>query len=539
MSERKVGSVTYQEVGDEYFQERGLRRHAGVWSLWALGVGAVISGEYYGWNFGLGTGGFGGLLIAAALMAVMYYGLVYSIAEMSPALPHTGGAYSFARSAMGPWGGFLTGLAENMEYVITPAVVVGAIGLLMKEITAGLFDVTGNPWWNSLPFWWAVFYIIFVGINILGIEATMRFTVTITLLSIAVLVFFFLAAIISGKLDFSLWTNISKSGEAIPGGGGSWLPFGLSGIFKSLPFAIWFFLAIEEVPLAAEESMDPRRDVPKGSVWAMHTLLIAAILTLVINTALPGGAFLYGQSGFPLLDGLYAIFGKGSAVELLGLLFEIGLVASFFTIIFAYGRNTYSLSRAGYFPQFLSKTHGTRKTPHVALIAGALVGYAVSYLVYVLQQKELGTQIVAALLNMAVFAAVISYIMQMTSFVMLRRNMPNIERPYRSKWGVPGAVIAGVLAAVSLIAIFLNEAYRPGLYGVAIYYVLGVLYFAIAGRHRLVLSPEEEFALTLGERGVPGQEGYSTSKAEQEAILGAGDGTAAQPSPSSETPPTG
>ncbi|MGZ5214248.1 MAG: amino acid permease [Actinomycetota bacterium] len=539
MSERKVGSVTYQEVDDDYFKQRGLRRHAGVWSLWALGVGAVISGEYYGWNFGLGTGGFGGLLIASALMAVMYYGLVYSIAEMSPALPHTGGAYSFARSAMGPWGGFLTGLAENMEYVITPAVVVGAIGLLMQEITAGLFNITGSPWWNSLPFWWAVFYIIFVGINIVGIEATMRFTVVITVLSIAVLVFFFLAAIFSGKLDFSLWTNISKDGSEVAGGGGSWLPFGVSGIFKSLPFAIWFFLAIEEVPLAAEESMDPRHDVPKGSVWAMHTLLIAAILTLFINTALPGGAVLYGASGFPLLDGLYAIFGKGSAVELLGLLFVIGLVASFFTIIFAYGRNTYSLSRAGYFPQFLSKTHGTRKTPHVALIAGAVVGYAVAVLVYILQQKELGTQIVAALLNMAVFAAVISYIFQMTSFVMLRRNLPNIERPYRSKWGVPGAVIAGALAAISLIAIFFNEAYRPGVYGVAIYYVLGVLYFAIAGRHRLVLSPEEEFALTQGQKGVPGQEGYSTSREEQEAILGGGSGAPSEPAAPSGTPPAG
>ena len=74
--QRKVGSVTYQEVGEEYFQQRGLRRHAGVWGLWALGVGAVISGEFYGWNFGLGTGGFGGLLIAGILMAIMYYGLV-------------------------------------------------------------------------------------------------------------------------------------------------------------------------------------------------------------------------------------------------------------------------------------------------------------------------------------------------------------------------------------------------------------------------------------------------------------------------------
>jgi ethanolamine permease len=550
--QRKVGSVTYREVGQDYFEGRKLRRHAGMWSLWALGVGAVISGEYYGWNFGLGTGGFGGLLIAGALMAVMYYGLVYSIAEMSPALPHTGGAYSFARSAMGPWGGFLTGLAENMEYVITPAVVVGAIGLLMQEIVVGLFNagghfqggvVVGATWWNSLPFWWAVFYVIFVGINIVGIEATMRFTVFITISSIAVLVFFFIAAIFSGKLDFSVWTNVSSSGKVIPGGGGPWLPFGISGIFKSLPFAIWFFLAIEEVPLAAEESMDPRRDVPKGSVLAMHTLLIAAILTLIFNTALPGGAALYGASGFPLLDGFKAIFGAtGKTAYVLGLLFTVGLVASFFTIIFAYGRNTYSLSRAGYFPNFLSRTHGQRKTPHVALIAGALVGYAVALIVYEIQRNNPSSQVVAALLNMAVFAAVISYILQMTSFVMLRQKLPNIERPYRSRWGVPGAVIAGALAATSLIAIFLNSAYRPGVYGVAVYYVLGVLYFAIAGRNRLVLSPEEEFALTQGSHGVPGQAGYQTSSEEQEAILAGGSGPTVdltEPTMSGQTPTGG
>jgi ethanolamine permease len=134
---------------------------------------------------------------------------------------------------------------------------------------------------------------------------------------------------------------------------------------------------------------------------------------------------------------------------------------------------------------------------------------------------------------------VISYIMQMTAFVLLRKNMPNIDRPYRSKWGVPGAVIAGALAAISLIAIFLNSAYRPGVYGVAIYYLLGVVYFAVAGRHRLVLSPEEEFALTQGEHGVPGQEGYATSREEQEAILGGGSGGASQPPASSGTPPAG
>jgi ethanolamine permease len=532
MSERKLGSVTYREVGQDYFDKRGLRRHAGVLSLWALGVGAVISGEFYGWNFGLGTGGFGGLLIAGVVMAIMYYGLVYSIAEMSPALPHTGGAYSFARSAMGPWGGFLTGLAENMEYVITPAVVVGAMGLLWQQIMVGLFEIGGTfaadgsvvgvAWWNSLPFWWAVFYVIFVGINIIGIEATMKFTVTITVLSLAVLAFFFVASLVSGEFSTSNWTNIPDGGgEALPNGGGPFLPFGIEGIFKALPFAIWFFLAIEEVPLAAEESMDPKRDVPRGSVLGMHTLLIAAALTLLINTALPGGAALYGASGFPLLDGFKAIFEGEKIAFVFGLLFMIGLIASFFTIIFAYGRNTYSLSRAGYFPQFLSVTHGVRKTPHVALIAGAVVGYVVAVVIFILQENDLGAQIVAALLNMAVFAAVISYILQMVSFVVLRQKLPNITRPYRSPWGVPGAVVAGALAATALIAIFLNEGYRPGVYGVAIYYVLGVIYFAVAGRNRLVLSPEEEFALTQGEKGVPG-ETYDTSEAAQEAILRGG-----------------
>ena len=241
--ERKVGSVTYQEVGQEYFDERGFRRHAGVWSLWALGVAAVISGDFYGWNLGLGVGGFGGLLIATIVITVMYYGLCYCIAEMSPALPHTGGAYSFARSAMGPWGGFITGLAENMEYVITPAVVVGAIGILMQQIVIELFDVTGSHWWNSQPFWWVIFYVVFVALNVAGIEATMRFTVVINFLALGILAVFFISAVFSGQVQHG---SVDEP-DAQPGNS-SFLPFGIGGIFKALPFAIWFYLAIEELP---------------------------------------------------------------------------------------------------------------------------------------------------------------------------------------------------------------------------------------------------------------------------------------------------
>ena len=148
---RRVGGVTYQDVGTEYFDKRRLRRHAGVWSLWALGVAAVISGDFFGWNFGLAYG-FGGLLVATIVITIMYFGLCYSIAEMSPALPHTGGAYSFSRSAMGPWGGFTTGVAETIEYVITPAVIGVGIGSYMNSIADDLFGFT-----MSQSLWWLVF----------------------------------------------------------------------------------------------------------------------------------------------------------------------------------------------------------------------------------------------------------------------------------------------------------------------------------------------------------------------------------------------
>jgi ethanolamine permease len=517
MSERrKVGSVTYEQVGEQYFAKRGLRRHAAFWSLWSLGVAAVISGDFYGWNAGLAVGGFGGLLIATAVVAVMYYGLCFCIAEMSPALPHTGGAYSFARSATGPWGGFITGLAENMEYVITPAVVVGAMGFLMHDVMAGLLNITGEPWWNSYVTWTLVFYVIFVYINIIGIETTMRFTVVINILALSILAFFFVSAIVSGDFHADLLTNIPPESS----GDSSFLPFGISGIFPAIPFAIWFFLAIEELPLAAEESHDPKRDIPRATIWGMTTLLVTGILTLFLNTGVVGATPL-GDSATPLFDGFTAIFGAGTSAELLGLLGLTGLIASFFTIIYAYGRNTYSLSRAGYFPKFLSITDPKRKTPHVALIAGAVVGYLLSLLIYELGKSESKTagQIVGALLYMAVFGAVISYAMQCYSFIRLRQKMPDIERPYRSPVGVAGAAIAGIIAIVSLISLYSNEDYRPAVYGTAIYFLLGILYFAIAGRHRLVLSPEEEFALTEGEVGIPGQEGFVASTAEQESIL--------------------
>ncbi|HSC07715.1 MAG TPA: amino acid permease [Steroidobacteraceae bacterium] len=510
MSDKKqVGSVTYEQAGQDYFAKRGFKRYARIWSLWALGVGAVISGHYSGWNFGIGPGGFGGIFVAGFLIMIMYWGLVFSIAEMSPALPHTGAAYSFARSAMGPWGGFITGLAENIEYVITPAVIVFFIGSYLTAI----FE-TGPQY---QPVWWLVSYLVFLTLNLRGAELSFKVSVIVTVSALAVLAVYWISAI--PYFDFERWAlNIGAGPEGaveLPEGGGSFLPFGWAGAFAAMPFAVWLFLAIEQLPLAAEETHDPKEHMPKGIILGMATLVVSAFLTMFLNAGVGGtaegqmhGAFSLGTSAEPLLDGFRVTIG-GNIAKLLALLAVVGLIASFHTIIYAYGRQIFSLSRAGYFPQALSETHGAHKTPNRALIAGTVLGFAVMMVVwYVAGAEKGGAFIGGTLLNMAVFGAMLSYALQGLSFILLRVRMPHIARPYRSPLGNFGAAVTIVIALVTLYYQLKDPVYQKGVFGAAIWYVLGILYFALVGRHKLVLSPEEEFALTKGTHGHPETEGY-------------------------------
>lgn len=436
----------------------------------------MISGDFFGWNFGLAAGGFGGLLIATIIITVMYIGLCFSIAEMSAALPHAGGAYSFARSSMGRWGAYITGLAENMEYILTPAVIVVGIGGYLGAIFG-----TPDTW---APLWWLLAYGVFVGLNILGVELSFRFTVVITALALGVLSVFYLGAI--PHFDVSQFLVQTEPGRS------PWLPQGFAGVIAALPFAIWFYLAIEELPLAAEEARNPERDMPKGILYGLLTLTVCAFLTLILNTGIAPGAQALASSDEPLFEGLKTIFGDGIGSRLLALVAVAGLVASFHTIIYAYGRQIFSLSRAGYFAPYLSVT-GRRGTPYRALIVGAVMGYGIAFAIHRLGPEH---PVGAVLLNMAVFGAVMSYCLQMVSYIILRLKLPDIDRPYRSPLGLAGAIVALVISAVTLVALFISDpVYQKVVVGAAVWYGLGLLYFALYGRKHLVMSPEETFAL--------------------------------------------
>jgi len=484
----KVSGVTYREQSKEYFEKRQLTRSAGVWGLWGLAIAAVISGDFSGWNFGISAGGFGGLLVAFGILVIMYYGMMFAIGEMAAAMPHSGGAYSFARKAMGPWGGFITGLAETIEYVATTAVIVYFSAAYANGVTTELlhFDLTGNMW-----IWYVVLYAAFIALNSAGSHVSFRFAIVVSIISIAILLLFGIMALASGKIDWSSLWNIAADGTA---GSSTFLPHGIIGILYAIPFGVWLFLGIEELPLAAEEAHNPSRDIPRAGFWARTTLIGTGLLVMFLNTGILG-ADAAGQAGEPLLDGFRAIVGDSWAA-VLGIFALLGLLASLQGIMFAYGRNMYSLSRAGYYPSGLSVT-GKNKTPWLALTVGGVVGFAaLVFLDWVTTvNPDMGSVAGAIILNIAVWGAMLAYLMQMASFIILRVKHPELERPYKSPWGLFGASVSGLIAVLSFVGFLLNPTFLPAIYAIIILYAVVLVVFAVYGRHRLILSPEERYAV--------------------------------------------
>ncbi|WP_462379795.1 ethanolamine permease [Pseudomonas sp. Marseille-QA0892] len=458
--------VDFEKVDADYFQNRQLKQGAAGWVLLVgLGVAYVISGDYAGWNFGLAQGGWGGMFIATLLMATMYLCMCFSLAELSSMIPTAGGGYGFARSAFGPWGGFLTGTAILIEYAIAPAAIACFIGAYCES----LFGIGG--WMIYL-----LFYVVFIAIHILGAGEALKLMFVITAVAALALAVF----IVSMVPHFSV-ANLFDIPATMAAGASSFLPFGYVGIWAALPYAIWFFLAVEGVPLAAEETKDPRKDLPRGLIGAMLVLLAFAALILVVGPGAAGAQSLVA-SGNPLVESLEKAYGASTwmsqFVNLVGL---AGLIASFFSIIYAYSRQIFALSRAGYLPRSLSLTN-RNKAPVLALIIPGIIGFGLS----LSNQGDL-------LILVAVFGATISYVLMMASHIALRVRRPDLPRPYRTPGGVVTSGIALVLACVAVVAGFLVDP-RVVIGAVIIYAVL-IGYFALYSRHHLVSgTPEEEFA---------------------------------------------
>ncbi len=412
--------------------------------LWGLGVGYVISGMYFGWNLGLEKGGTLGLAIATGFIIIMYLAFTFSYTELACAIPKAGGAFDYAMRGLGKNWGFLGGMAQNIEFIFAPPAIAFAIGaylnLFMPNVPIIAIAITG--------------YLIFTGLNIYGVKAAASFELIITVIAVIELLIFAGAALPSFE-----WANLEKNA----------LPHGYAGAFAAIPFAIWFFLAIEGVANVAEETVNPQRNILIGFGSAILTLVVLCILTFCSSVGVAGWeAVVFAEPGAaasdsPLPLALASIYGKNhilyTLVTSIGL---FGLIASFHGIILAAGRATFEFGRVGFAPKFLGNIHQKFRTPSNALIFNMLIGIVALF-----------TGKTGDIITIACFGALTLYIVSMVALLQLRKKEPDLERPFKVPFYPITPIIALIIASVAFVAM---TVYNPVL--AAVYFGILVLSFA-------------------------------------------------------------
>lgn len=439
-------------------------RYAKVPHLWALGVGAVIGGDFYGWQATL-IAGFSGMLIIMAFVTVLYVLLAFSIAEMSAMMPTGGGPYVFSLHGIGPRAAFFAGLAETLKVVVT----VGTTFYTIFVYLDALFGLGSNYG----PLWWALFAGVFIGLNIMGVEATFRVQVFATLLSVLMLVIFYVGA--ATQLDYNKWVVQQDMQYS------NW-----SDSIQGISFGLWFYFGIEELPLAAEETINPEKNMPRGLMASILTLIVLSFATAIFSCTIDPGALGMYEAAAPLVVGYRSVFGDTTTTSWFTWITVIGIISSTHSFVFCMGRLLYAIARDGYFPEFLTKTHPTRGSAYMALITGGVFALIVDIVLhYAIGDVHLGS----VLIDLALIGGLISYTFQLVSFIMLRINEPDRHRPYRSPFGVPGAVLCLVLCAISLFSIIYSGAssndFRASVIVAIVVFALGTVYFFKSVKPRL------------------------------------------------------
>lgn len=420
--------------------------------LWAIAVGLVISGEYFGWNYGWGVAGTIGFLIATLIVTIMYVTFIFSYTELTTSIPHAGGAFAYSYRAMGPFGGLIAGYATLVDFLLATPAIAFALGSYLHFLYPSV-----PPLQSAL-----VFNILFILINISGIKESAAFSVFITILAVAELLLFM--GIIAPHFKMTNYLNNP-------------MPFGWTGIFAALPYAVWFYLAIEGVAMVAEEVKEPEKNIPKGYISGLATLMFLALGVMVLTGGITDWRKL-SNIDYPLPEAIGIVLGKGNSLtKIFASIGLFGLIASFHGTILASSRQLFAMARSGYLPHFLSRINHRFKTPHWSVIGGGFVSFAALF-----------TGTTSQVIILSVMGAVVMYMMSMVSLFILRTKEPALHRPFRSPFYPVFPAVALLLAIICLIAIIyynlmLSYVFFAGL-------ALSVLVFILTGKHKAKIKDD-------------------------------------------------
>ena len=394
----------------------------------ALGIAIAISGNVSGWNYGLGVGGWGGMLLAALAMAVLFLCLTQSLAELAAALPNAGGFDGYVRQALGPTAAYLAGMS------VAIALAVGA-GLAISFSEAYVSAWLGFGGWPVK----LAFLAIVMGLQLRGASEAVGLTVAVGVAALVILVAFclFMAPEFQSARLFS----------AVPDGTRSLLPHGIAGAARCIPFALFLFLGVEQSAHAAAEMRDMPRNMPKALATAIGVAFVIGMCVLLIATG-GTGADRLATVDDPLFAAVTANPGRTGAafmVRLVGAGALVALLGTFFSIAYASSRQFYHLAQAGFLPRVFGSVN-TRQAPAAAVFLVAVIALA--------------TAAFAPNDAMVVFIFLISvsHFLILAAFLRLRQQEPELGRTYRALGGSPIAVVALFLSLAVMVSCYQLEA---------------------------------------------------------------------------------
>ena len=444
---RKPFSMLQAEANES--GAKSLKRVLGAWSLVALGVGVIIGAGLFSIT-GTVAAGYTGpaitLSFAIAAIGCCFAGLCY--AEFASMIPVAGSAYTYSYATMGELIAWIIGWDLVLEYTVAATTVSISWSRYLVVFLEGVginlpHALTACPWDGGIINIPAFLIVVLMSIFLIrGTEGSSIFNGFIVFLKVAVILTF---VVLGWK-----YINAENYTPYIPANTGTLGEFGLSGVLRGAAIVFFAFLGFDAVSTAAQETKNPKRDMPIG---ILMSLLICTILYMVFAHVMTGVAHytdFAGQQGIAPVAVAIDHMGHADAAGIihpdypwlnraivLAILF--GYCSVIMVTLLGQSRVFLSMSRDGLLPPFFSHINEKFRTPARSnllfmIIVGLLAAFVPARVAG--EMTSIGTLFAFTLVCAAV--------------LIVRKSMPEVHRAFKTPF-VPVVPILGILTCLCMM----------------------------------------------------------------------------------------
>jgi APA family basic amino acid/polyamine antiporter len=433
-------------------EESGLKKNLTAIDLAALGIGSVVGTGIFV-STGMGAQLAGPAILISFIIAAITSGLCALVyAELATMFPVAGSTYSYSYVAFGEVIAWIIGWDLMLEYLVSASAVASGwsgtfVGLLASAGINLPTAITRTPMKGGVMDLPAIFITLLVTyILYVGIKESAKINNIIVMIKIFVIVLFVVLGV------FHIHVANFKP----------FAPFGWKGIMAGASIIFFAYIGFDAVSTAAEETVNPKRDVPKGLAITLGVVIILYIAVSIILTGMVPFKQISVDNAVP---GALASVGINWGAAFVGTGAVIGMISTLLVTLYGQIRIFMVMSRDGLLPKVFSTVHPVHKTPHICTI---ITGVATAVMA-----GFLPLDVIIELCNIGTLFA---FVLVSLGIIVLRRTMPNVERKFRCPWVplVPALTILSCLYLMSALPIV--TWIRFGLWllvGLVIYFMYG------------------------------------------------------------------